>query len=316
MGFDPNGGQGGQGGGGGGGGWPPAPGQPQQPQQGGWGQPAQPQQPQQGGWGQPAQPQQPQQPQQGGWGKPAQPQQPQQGGWGQPAQPQQPAQPAWGQPAQPQQPQQQWGQPQQQQPQQPAWGQPAQQPQQGFGAPPPAGGYAPPPGAPMPGQGFGAAPPAGGFGAPGSFGAPGVVPTFGGAPGGEVGAPPTNPWFPHAVVSAFFPPLGLLMLKDGKDRKKFALTIFAGYVIAWVVLSFVLYPIIGTSSTNVYGTQIVTENFLGTILRILIWFLRLAAFAFGLIYTHDEVVRSYPNLGNPIFFKKPVELPANLPKVG
>ncbi len=110
-----------------------------------------------------------------------------------------------------------------------------------------------------------------------------------------------------------FPPLGLLLIKDGRDRKKLAVTIFGAYAAAYVVLSFVLHPLIGTSTTTVMGISYPTENALGMILRVITYLMNLAAAAFGLVYTHDELVRSYPNLGNPIFFKKAVELPANIP---
>ncbi|MBL8685641.1 MAG: hypothetical protein JNK05_41070 [Myxococcales bacterium] len=265
------------GGGGQGGGWNPG-GNP--PGAGGpWGQP------------QPGAPQQPQQPQQGGaWGQQPQqpqPQQPQQGGWGQPQQPAPGAPPpggAWGQPQQPGAPAPGagFGQPAGQ----PAFGQPAPQP--GFGQPAGQPGF----GQPAPQQQAGWGQQAGN-----AFGqaANQLAPV--GAPGGPA---PTNPWIP-GIVSFFFPGLGLLMLKD-KNRSKLAGAIFGGYIAANILIWLLSFIFIGILELYFFGTIV-------SLLRLVVW----AAFGPGsMIFTHDETVKAYPHLGQPIFFKNPVKIPPSL----
>jgi hypothetical protein len=210
------------------------------------------------------------------------------GGWGQPPQPgapQQPQQGAWGQPPQqgapqpgaPQQPQQgAWGQPQPQAaPQQPAWGAPPGAPQ---AQPQAAWGQ-------QAGQAFGQA-----------------AGQLGQATNAALGGPaPTNPWFPAAVVSWLFPGLGLLLLKD-KNRNKLAGAIFGGYVALYIVLA-VLWSVFA---------NVLEIGALAVIISLLQWLVHLVARFGTMIFTHDETVKAYPHLGQPIFFKNPVNLPPAL----
>jgi hypothetical protein len=115
------------------------------------------------------------------------------------------------------------------------------------------------------------------------------------------GPAPTNPWFPAAVVSWLFPGLGLLLLKD-KDRKKLAIAIFVGYIAAVVLLNVLWWLFAGVLEIGA----------LGGLVSLLSWLLRLVAHFGTMIFTHDETVKAYPHLGNPIFFKNPVNLPAAL----
>jgi hypothetical protein len=115
------------------------------------------------------------------------------------------------------------------------------------------------------------------------------------------GPAPTNPWFPAAIVSWFFPGLGLLLLKD-KNRTKLAIAIFVGYIAATILLSMLWWLV-----AAVFGMST-----LGSLVSLLLWLLRLVAHFGSMIFTHDETVKAYPHLGTPIFFKNPVNLPAAL----
>jgi hypothetical protein len=101
-------------------------------------------------------------------------------------------------------------------------------------------------------------------------------------------------------VSWLFPGLGLLLLKD-KNRTKLAVAIFVGYIVFRVVLS-VLTAIFA-------GLEL---GFLVGILSLLGWLVSLVAHFGSMIFTHDETVKAYPHLGQPIFFKNPVNLPPAL----
>jgi hypothetical protein len=95
--------------------------------------------------------------------------------------------------------------------------------------------------------------------------------------------------------------LGLLTIKDGRDRRRLAWSAFAMVVGAHVVLR-VIYHFVGIASDG-------GESVLGTVLKTVEYMVMFVGGAFGLIYTHDEVVRSYPRLGAPILFLRSVELP-------
>lgn len=106
---------------------------------------------------------------------------------------------------------------------------------------------------------------------------------------------------PAAVLSMILPMLGLLTLRDGRDRKRIAWTVFAFVVIAHLVLR-LLHHFTGVTAEG-------GENAFGTIVRAMEYLLMLLGGAFALIYTHDEAVRSYPQLGTPILFVRSIELP-------
>jgi hypothetical protein len=253
------------------------PGQPPYPPPGPYGQPQQ-QQPQQQGYPQ-------QQPQQQGYPQQQQPQ-PQQQGY--------PQQPQQGYP--PQQPQ---GYPP---PQQPGYAPPQQQqPPGGYGQqpgyPPPGGqpGYPPPggqPGYPPPGGQPGYPPPGGQPGYPPQGGYPGYQQPYGQDPLGLAGGMPTNAWIPGAIVSLFFPAMGLLFLPRA-DLKATGIKIF----VAWIVCMWVL-PIalsIIASTTGIYALGYIGYPF------------RLVGLLFhigGMIFTHDAACKLNPSLGSPIFFKR------------
>ncbi len=121
---------------------------------------------------------------------------------------------------------------------------------------------------------------------------------LGAAVGG--GVAPTNAWWPAAIVSWWLPGIGLLLLKD-KDRKKLAIGTFVGYFAIVVVVSILI---------GVFASMEVPV--LPLILSLLLRLVQLVAHFGMLIYTHDETVRAYPHLGNPIFFKNAVKLPGQL----
>jgi len=102
--------------------------------------------------------------------------------------------------------------------------------------------------------------------------------------------PPTNEWVPGPIVSFFFPGLGLLFL--GPADKTLAFKIFGGYiaVTVGVVILQILFALAGVPFINSMF------SLLGTIVH-------LVSHVGGMIHTHDTVVKYYPNLGNPIFFK-------------
>lgn len=110
---------------------------------------------------------------------------------------------------------------------------------------------------------------------------------------------PTNPWFPAALVSFFLPGIGLLLLSD-KKRTKLAIAIFATTVVGHIVLS-CMGIVSGMFSSG-----------LGMLFSILNWFFGLVMHIGSAIHTHDETVRSYPQLGRPILFEKPLDLPPQL----
>lgn len=119
-----------------------------------------------------------------------------------------------------------------------------------------------------------------------------------GAPGGPA---PTNPWFPAAVVSWIFPGLGLLMLKD-KNRSKLAYAIFGIYVALYILLSVLWWIFVGVLGIGA----------LGSIVSLLQGLVHLVAHFGSMLFTHDETVKAYPHLGQPIFFKNPVNIPPAL----
>ena len=229
-----------------------------------------------GGYGQPpyGQPQQPGQPQQG-YGQPQAPQQPQQGY----PQPQQAGYPQ----------QQQQGYPQQQQqgyapPQQGGYPQPQPQPQQGYAPPPQQGFPQPQQGYPQQQQGY---PPQQGYPQQG-YPQPGYPQD---PLAGLSGAAPTNPWIPAALVSFFFPGLGLLFVPR-PELKSTGIKIFVGYIACmWAV------PIAIAMIARVTGIYAI--GYVGYPFRLIGLLFHIGS----MIYTHDAVCKRYPNLGAPIFFK-------------
>ena len=107
----------------------------------------------------------------------------------------------------------------------------------------------------------------------------------------------SNPWWPAPVVSLVFPMVGLLLVLDGKDRRRLAWGSFFIVFCVHIALS-LSHAVIGMS-VNAEGLG---ENALGTVLRALHYFWTLAAGVSGLVYTHDEVVRAQPTLGRPLLF--------------
>ena len=103
---------------------------------------------------------------------------------------------------------------------------------------------------------------------------------------------------PGAVVSFFFPPLGLIFL--GPQQKSSAIKLFVVYLVASIVLS-VLVSITYSISYS-----------LGGLMSGLYSLIQLALHVGGMIHTHDETVRAFPQLGQPIYFKQPLQLPAQL----
>ena len=188
-----------------------------------------------------------------------------------------------------------------------------------YGAPPaPPGGHGAPPPYPAQGQ-YGQGPPQGQHPPQGQYGQappqgqypqqgapPGYAPPQGYAsPGGQgYGYPPPqqplaashdplglgapqNPWFPGALISFFFPGLGLLVV-PGQEAKILGIKVFAAYIVASIVLIFL---VIGVA-------------FAGVPLGFLYSVFHIGARVGGALHTHDVIVKAYPNLGAPIAFKK------------
>lgn len=195
-----------------------------------------------------------------------------------------------------------------QQPQQPQYGQQPQQPQyapQPQQAPP---GYAPPPQQGYPQQGYpqqqggypqqpGYAPPPGyppqqqqGWGQQPGYGQQ----PYGGDPLANAlsGAPPTNAWIPGALISFFFPGLGLLVLPR-PDMKSMAVKIFVAYIVAMWAL-----PIMLSVMANITGVYAL--GYLGYPFRLL----GIVFHVGSMLYTHDMACKMNPQLGAPIVFKK------------
>ena len=145
---------------------------------------------------------------------------------------------------------------------------PGAYPQQG--APP---GYAPPQGYAPPGaQGYGYPPP--------------QQPLAASHDPLGLGAP-QNPWFPGALISFFFPGLGLLVV-PGQEAKILGVKVFAAFFVA----SILVYA--GLAALTLAGVYL---GFVGSIFQ-------LVAHVGGALHTHDVIVKAYPNLGAPIAFKK------------
>ena len=106
-------------------------------------------------------------------------------------------------------------------------------------------------------------------------------------------------WWPAAIVSLALPLLGLLLIRDGRDRRRLAWGTFALLVGVHVVLR-VLYALAGTS-TNAAG---IGESVAGTIIRAVEYLVTFASAAFGTILTHDETVHAHPQQGRPILFMR------------
>jgi hypothetical protein len=102
---------------------------------------------------------------------------------------------------------------------------------------------------------------------------------------------PTNAWFPGALLSFFFPGLGLLFVPR-PEAKSLGIKIFIGYVVATIGIA-VLVVI-----CNVAGIYSV-----GTIFTLLNSLFQLGARVGAMLHTHDTTVKAFPNLGAPIVFK-------------
>lgn len=155
-------------------------------------------------------------------------------------------------------------------------------------------GYAPPPyghapqGHPHPGYGH-AQPPGYGHAPPPAYPQqPGYPPPQAPSqnPFDSIGAP-TNAWIPGALVSFFFPGIGLLLI-GRPEHKSLAIKIFVGYVA--LVFGSIIFGIL---------LSIVGLGFLWSILSLAL----MVAPIGSLIHTHDMTVKAYPHLGQPIFFK-------------
>jgi len=103
--------------------------------------------------------------------------------------------------------------------------------------------------------------------------------------------------------------VGLFFIKDGKNRAKLAWGGFGAYVVLMVVLG-VLMGIFAPSFDPTTGT--VSSGIMYTIVSILRMFVALVCCVGSMIYTRDEVTRSYPNLGSPLIFKKSIDVPQKL----
>lgn len=215
--------------------------------------------------------------------------------------PQGPPQPGYPQQGAPQQ-----GYPQQGAPQQGA-------PQQGY-PPPQQAPYAPPPGAPPPGypppqQGYApqGAPPQGypppqqgypqqGAPQPGYPQQPGYPPQPGYNPQDPfqqlgLGGMPTNAWVPSALISFFFPGIGLLFLPK-PEYKTLGIKIFVAYLVVMIFLPVAISIV--SSITGIYAL-----GYLGYAFHLL----RLVIHPGAAIHSHDCTVKLNPQLGQPIFFK-------------
>ena len=211
------------------------------------------------------------------------PQQPQQGYPQQGAPPQgypPPQQPGYAPPGAPPQgyppPQQQGYPPPQQQgyPQQGA-------PPQGY-APPQQQGYPPPQQQQQPGY----APPQPGY-PPQGYNPQDPLAQMGLAPGGL----PTNAWIPAALISFFFPGIGLFFLPDPR-YKPLAIKIFVAYLVVMIFLPVAISIV--SSVTGIYAI-----GYLGYAFHLL----RLVVHPGAAIHTHDCTVKLNPALGQPLFFK-------------
>jgi hypothetical protein len=183
-----------------------------------------------------------------------------------------------GYPQQGQYPQQQQGYPPQQQyPQQQGQypGQYGQPPQPGqYPQQPPQGQY----GQGYPQQGYGGYPP----------GQPQPL-----APNDPLGlGVPANPWFPGALVSFFLPGLGLLFVPR-PEVKAIGVKIFVGYLVASIGLGVL---VVVSNIIGIYGVGYAFSSVNGI--------LQLLARIGAVLHTHDTTVKVYPNLGQPIVFKK------------
>jgi len=177
-------------------------------------------------------------------------------------------------------PQQQPTQPQGYAPPQPGY--PPQQ--QGYPAPPP--GY-PPPGYPQQGPPPGYPPP----GYPPQGGYPQQQP-FGADPLGGLTGMPTNAWIPSALISFFFPGIGLLLLPR-PELKSMGIKIFVTYIVTLIGLPIVISIV--RALTDIYAIGYLQHP---------LHLVRLVFHVGAMIYTHDACCKLNPSLGSPIFFKK------------
>ena len=105
------------------------------------------------------------------------------------------------------------------------------------------------------------------------------------------GGMPTNPWVPGAIVSFFFPGLGLLFLPN-PQLKSLGIKVFVGYVIVMIGLPITIAVVAGL--TGIYAL-----GYLGSLLHLF----RLVIHPAAMLHTHDATVKMNPALGKPILFK-------------
>jgi len=105
------------------------------------------------------------------------------------------------------------------------------------------------------------------------------------------GGLPTNAWVPAALISFFFPGIGLFFL-PGPQYKPMAIKIFVAYLAIMIFL-----PVAINIVSRVTGIYAI--GYLGYAFHLL----RLIIHPGAAIYTHDCTVKLNPQLGQPLFFK-------------
>ncbi len=106
-----------------------------------------------------------------------------------------------------------------------------------------------------------------------------------------LGGAATNAWFPAAVISFFFPGIGLLVL-GRPELKALGVKIFIGYLVITIAIPIAVGVMGGL--LGLYG--------LWSIWR-LAYLVRLLIHPLAMLHTHDATVKLRPELGQPILFK-------------
>jgi hypothetical protein len=106
-----------------------------------------------------------------------------------------------------------------------------------------------------------------------------------------LGGAATNAWVPAAVISFFFPGIGLLLL-GRNELKALGVKIFVAYLVLTIAIPITIGVVGGV--LGIYG--------LWSIWR-LAYLARLLLHPLAMVHTHDATVKLYPHLGQPILFK-------------
>ena len=109
--------------------------------------------------------------------------------------------------------------------------------------------------------------------------------------GMSAGGLPTNAWIPAALISFFFPGVGLFFLPK-PEYKSLAIKIFVGYLVVMIFA-----PVAISIVANVTGIYAI--GYTGYLFHLL----RLVIHPGAAIYTHDCTVKLNPALGQPLVFK-------------